>query len=106
MTRVRISTTVDGQTLAACRQLLGQSDSKLVDRALVALLHDLEARHELAALDAQPYEEDPDLAWEAAPAPSALGRVLRRHGQGDGLLTIGGGSGRRAMGDRAGRAGG
>ncbi len=70
MARVRISTTVDGERLARARALTGVSDGKLVDRALVALLEDLEAERELAALDRHPYDDDPDLRWEAPPGPA------------------------------------
>ncbi len=69
MTRERISTTVDRDRLAACRRLLGTSDSLLIDRALSALLEALEAERDRQAL-ALPYHEDPDLAWEAPPAPA------------------------------------
>ncbi len=69
MKRVRISTTVDRERLAACRRLLGVPDSQLVDRALEALVAELEGERELAALAARPYEDDPDLAWEAPPGP-------------------------------------
>jgi hypothetical protein len=69
MTRVRISTTVDAQRLATVRQLLGANDSQIVDRALAALIEQLEAEAEAAALTADPYEDDPDLAWEAPPGP-------------------------------------
>ena len=68
MKRVRISTTVDGERLKQCRRLLGISDSRLVDRALAALLQEIEAGQE-AALENYPYEEDPDLSWEAPPGP-------------------------------------
>ena len=69
MTRVRISTTVDGTRLAAARSKLGVPDSVIVDRALAALLDELEAERERQALDAMPYEEDPDLSWGAPRAP-------------------------------------
>jgi hypothetical protein len=65
MTRIRLSTTVDAQQLAAVRRMLGGPDSKILDRALGALLDQLEEAQELAALAAQPYEDDPDLQWEA-----------------------------------------
>jgi hypothetical protein len=67
MTRVRLSITVDRENLATCRRLLGVGDSELVDRALQALVKELEAMRELAALAAHPYGDDPDLAWEALP---------------------------------------
>lgn len=69
MVRMRISTTVDAQRLATARQLLGTSDSQIVDRALAALIEQLEAHAEQAALTAHPYEDDPDLAWDAPPGP-------------------------------------
>lgn len=69
MTRVRISTTVDAQCWATARRLLGGSNSQIVDRALVALIEQLEAEQERAALAALPYENDADLAWEAPPGP-------------------------------------
>jgi hypothetical protein len=50
--------------------MVNTSDSKLLDRALEVLLRELEGRHELAALAAQPYEDDPDLAWDTDPGPS------------------------------------
>ena len=69
MSRVRISTTVDATSLERARQLLPGADSRLLDRALLALIDDLEEDRELAALAALPYEDDPDLAWEAPPGP-------------------------------------
>jgi hypothetical protein len=69
MSRVRISTTVDGERLAACRRMLETSDSKIVDRALATLVEVLEGRQELDALEAQPYQDDPDLAWQPPQGP-------------------------------------
>jgi hypothetical protein len=69
MPRQRISTTVDSTLLATARRLLGLRDSDLLDQALEALVKRELARRELAALDAHPYERDPDLAWEAPPGP-------------------------------------
>lgn len=69
MRRERISTTVDSVQLATARRLLGVRDSELFDRALEALVRQELARRELEALEAHPYEEDPDLAWEAPPGP-------------------------------------
>lgn len=69
ITRVRISTTVDAEQLARCRRLFGLTTSKLIDRALRVLAEELERERELAALDRLPYEEDPDLSWEAPPGP-------------------------------------
>ena len=69
MSRVRVSTTVDGQRLARARELFGGSDSELLDRALELLVRQLDARRERAALVAQPYEDDADLSWEVPPGP-------------------------------------
>lgn len=69
MARVRVSTTVDATNLETCRRLLGQPDSRIFDRALAALVEALEATREAAALEALPYEDDLDLAWEAPPGP-------------------------------------
>jgi hypothetical protein len=69
MNRVRISTTVDVGSLERARQLMPGSDSRLLDRALAALIQQLEEERESAALAAHPYEEDPDLTWEAPPGP-------------------------------------
>lgn len=33
-------------------------------------MFELEGRHEREVLVAQPYEDDPDLAWESDPGPS------------------------------------
>ena len=57
MSRVRISTTVDGDRLARGRQLVAGTDSQLLDDALDALI----AAHEREALRRQPYDADPDL---------------------------------------------
>jgi len=67
MGRVRISTTVDAQQLAAVRHMFGAPDSKILDRALKALLDQVEATQELAALTAFPYEDDPELSWSPPP---------------------------------------
>ena len=69
MSRVRISTTVDGDRLRRCRELLEVPDSQLVDAALRALYDSLVARAEIEALESMPYEDDPDLAWEAPLGP-------------------------------------
>lgn len=69
MTRARISTTVDAERLAVARRLISASDSRLFDRALAALIDQLEAEHEAAALIAHPYDEDPNLSWETDPGP-------------------------------------
>ena len=49
--------------------MFGLPDSELVDRALAALLREAVGVRELAALDAYPYEQDPDLQWSAPPGP-------------------------------------
>ncbi len=69
MNRVRLSTTVDARLLAEARRLVPGPDSRLVDRALAALVEQLEGRRELEALAAHPYEDDPDLSWSAPPGP-------------------------------------
>lgn len=69
MSRERISTTVDRDRLAACRRLLGTSDSRLFDQALAVLLDALEGDRERQALGVMPYDEDSDLAWEAPEFP-------------------------------------
>jgi len=40
-----------------------------MDRALAALVNELEAERELAALENHPYTEDPDLNWVAPAGP-------------------------------------
>jgi len=70
MPRVRISTTVDAERLETVRRALGMADSRILDRALDALIEVLEAEQEEAALAAHPYDDDPDLAWEAPPGPA------------------------------------
>ena len=69
MTRVRISTTVDGERLSKARRLLREADSKLLDRALALLIDEIEGKRELAALDAHPYESDADLSWVVPDGP-------------------------------------
>ena len=71
MTRVRISTTVDGEQLAAARELLGLRDCELFDRALTVIVRDASISRELASLDRYPYAADPDLAMPNLPAISA-----------------------------------
>lgn len=44
-------------------------NSEVVDAALMALIEKLEAQQERAVLAAHPYEEDPDLTWEAPDGP-------------------------------------
>lgn len=41
----------------------------MVDDALAALLRKLEGARERAAIEAEPYEDDPDVAWQAPPGP-------------------------------------
>lgn len=69
VTRVRISTTVEDDLLAQRRLVLGQSDNKVIDRALAALINEIETEREVAALTAHPYEDDPDLAWQPPAGP-------------------------------------
>ncbi|CAN5134456.1 hypothetical protein BH20ACT9_BH20ACT9_08160 [soil metagenome] len=69
MTRTRLSTTVDAHRLAEARRRLAVSDSELVDRALAALIDDLEAERERTALAEWPYEDDPELAWQVPVGP-------------------------------------
>lgn len=69
MTRVRISATVDGERLRTAKRLVGATGSALLDRALTALIEQTEAEREAAALEALPYEDDPELAWEAPVGP-------------------------------------
>jgi hypothetical protein len=69
MKRVRISTTVDAWRLARTREMSGLSDSQLLDRALAALLGQLEHEREIAALERHPYDEDPQLSWESPATP-------------------------------------
>jgi hypothetical protein len=69
MSRVRISTTVDRRGLTTARRLAPGPDSALLDRALAALIERLESDRERAALDAHPYEADPELAWQAPTGP-------------------------------------
>lgn len=69
MSRTRISTTVDAEHLAQCRAEFGVSDTELIDRALAALLRELVGAHERRALESAPYEDDPELAWQAPSGP-------------------------------------
>ena len=58
MSRVRVSTTVDGDLLTRARQLdSGQNDAALIDEALRSLL----ARHRVAQIDAtySAYDDHP-----------------------------------------------
>ncbi|MGI8684817.1 MAG: hypothetical protein ACR2MO_06970 [Acidimicrobiales bacterium] len=47
--------------------MLAAPDSRILDRALKALIDQLEEERELAALAAFPYEDDPDLDMATAP---------------------------------------
>jgi hypothetical protein len=67
--RQRISTTVDAERLTRARRLFSGPDSELIDRALELLVRRLDADREPAALDAAPYEDDPDLQWSAPAGP-------------------------------------
>ena len=69
MVRVRISTTVDAGRLAEARRRVGRPDSELIDQALALLLRELDTQRELEALSAAPYEDDPELAWQAPSGP-------------------------------------
>lgn len=69
MSRVRISTTVDGERLARCRALVDGTDSQLLDRALALLLEAQEQERERRALEHLPYDDDPDVSWSAPLGP-------------------------------------
>lgn len=69
MSRVRISTTVDGDRLERARSLLDLPDSDLIDRALAVLVEGVEADREAEILKRLPYDHDPDLAWRTPPGP-------------------------------------
>jgi hypothetical protein len=69
MKRVRISATVDGASLEHARRLTGARDSQLLDHALGALVRELQAEQERAALQAHPYDADPELSWTVPTAP-------------------------------------
>jgi Arc/MetJ family transcription regulator len=69
MTRMRVSTTVDETLWAQAQQLLDVPPSQLVDAALAALVEKLEGQRERLALEQFPYDDDPDLSWEAPPGP-------------------------------------
>lgn len=71
MERMRISTTVDGERLAAARALFGRRDAEMLDRALGALIEELETQREIAALRAHPYESDPELNLPLIPSPDS-----------------------------------
>lgn len=67
---MRISTTVDRSQLDRARELLGVSDSELIDRALAVLVKSITAQKEVETLREIPYESDPDLNWLAPQGPS------------------------------------
>jgi len=69
ITRLRVSTTVDGERLQRARALFDGPDSALLDRALGLLVRRLDAERERAALHDSPYEDDEELAWQAPPGP-------------------------------------
>lgn len=69
MPRTRISTTVDAARLEQARRSLDVPDSTLMDRALAALLRELGGARERAVLADAPYEDDPELSWQAPPGP-------------------------------------
>ncbi|CAN5574466.1 hypothetical protein BH20ACT2_BH20ACT2_10880 [soil metagenome] len=48
---------------------MGEPDSRLLDQALAALVNERERAQEEAALDAHPYEADPELHWEVPAGP-------------------------------------
>lgn len=68
MKRARVSTTLDAARLERARRLSGLRDSTMLDRALEALIEQLEHEREIAALDRHPYDHDPELAAWQAPA--------------------------------------
>ncbi len=70
MARVRISTTVDADLLSRGRELLSGPDSRLVDAALQAFVDVGDADRERAALDVNPYEDDPALSWTVPDGPA------------------------------------
>lgn len=73
MTRVRISTTVDGELLARARSAApGLKDAALLDEALALLSRKIEQAREREVLARLPYELDPDLDVAQAPLPDGL----------------------------------
>lgn len=62
MPRERISTTVDAKRLALARSLVAMRDADIFDRALDALIANIEAEREKDALTRFPYEGDAELA--------------------------------------------
>ena len=69
MDRARVSTTVDATVLRRARDLVPGPDSRLLDRALLALIDQLEKEGERAPLVTHPYNDDGDLAWQAPAGP-------------------------------------
>lgn len=72
MERMRVSTTVDGARLAHARSLFGGRDADMLDRALAALIDEIETEREIAALRAHPYEDDPMLDLPLMELPDEL----------------------------------
>ena len=72
MERRRISTTVDGARLTQARALFAGRDAEMLDRALAALIDELETAREIAALEANPYDSDPMLDIPLMPFPDDL----------------------------------
>lgn len=68
MARIRISTTVDERRLGDARRMTGLDGSKLMDKALEALIGEAERE----ALERSPYDQDPDLAWTRTMPPPDL----------------------------------
>jgi hypothetical protein len=71
MDRMRISTTVDGISLTHARALFAGRDAEMLDRALGALIDELETQREITALRAHPYENDPMLDLPLMESPDA-----------------------------------
>lgn len=69
MTRVRVSATVDAERLRMAAELAGATGSALLDQALAALVEQLGAQREIAALEQYPYDADPDLTWQPPNGP-------------------------------------
>jgi hypothetical protein len=62
MSRVRISTTVDGDILARARASVPDAnDAALMDRALAELTRQVEQQREREVLTRLPYDLDPEL---------------------------------------------
>lgn len=72
MPRSRISTTVDGVRLAHARALFAGRDAEMLDRALAALIDEIETAREIAALKENPYDSDPMLNIPLMPFPDDL----------------------------------